>query len=297
MRVETTERFRKGIAVTVAAVTLLTFTSCGSLGISDKERAKYYKATDLIESANVDYGNTYDKVVVAYFNSAIDPDKYLADLQNYVTEGLVSQEIYDECSQYKEYQESMDEDPYVYYTTNGNPKTLMNFGLDSLSLIEQLERGWIGHWMYAIPDDAMKDVLRAYKSNNLLLDFDNGNYQIVDYKTDVYGNADGENDLSRTIDYSDMLPEYNNEPVLLGDETVDPSEMYTPETAEQDPGLYGEDIHDENEYPEVSEYTIARKDGFANFIVYRVIEPNTQKQGNFTVVIEDGTVVSIDGTF
>ena len=188
MRVETTERFRKGIAVTVAAVTLLTFTSCGSLGISDKEKAKYYKATDLIKSANVDYGNTYDKVVVAYFNSAIDPDKYLADLQNYVTEGLVSQEIYDECSQYKEYQESMDEDPYVYYTTNGNPKTLMNFGLDSLSLIEQLERGWIGHWMYAIPDDAMKDVLRAYKSNNLLLDFDNGNYQIVDYKTDVYGN-------------------------------------------------------------------------------------------------------------
>ena len=190
----------------------------------------------------------------------------------------------------------MDEDPYVYYTTNGNPKVLMDFGLDSLSLIEQLERGWIGHWMYAIPDDAMKDVLRAYKSNNLLLDFDNGNYQIVDYKTDVYGNADGENDLSRTIDYSDMLPEYNNEPVLLGDETVNPDGM-TPETAEQDPGLYGEDIHDENEYPEVSEYTIARKDGFANFIVYRVIEPNTQKQGNFTVVIEDGTVVSIDGTF
>lgn len=296
MRVKTTERFRKGIAVTVAAVTLLTFTSCGSLGISDKEKAKYYKATDLIESANVDYGNTYDKVVVAYFNSAIDPDKYLADLQNYVTEGLVSQEIYDECSQYKEYQESMDEDPYVYYTTNGNPKTLMEFGLGSLSLIEQLERGWIGHWMYAIPDDAMKDVLRAYKSNNLLLDFDNGNYQIVDYKTDVYGNADGENDLSRTIDYSDMLPEYNNEPVLLGDETVNPDGM-TPETAEQDPGLYGEDIHDENEYPDVSEYTIARKDGFANFIVYRVIEPNTQKQGNFTVVIEDGTVVSIDGTF
>ena len=296
MRVETTERFRKGITVTVAAVTLLTFTSCGSLGISDKERAKYYKATDLIESANVDYGNTYDKVVVAYFNSAIDPDKYLADLQNYVTEGLVSQEIYDECSQYKEYQESMDEDPYVYYTTNGNPKTLMNFGLDSLSLIEQLERGWIGHWMYAIPDDAMKDVLRAYKSNNLLLDFDNGNYQIVDYKTDVYGNADGENDLSRTIDYSDMLPEYNNEPVLLGDETVNPDGM-TPETAEQDSGLYGEDIHDENEYPEVSEYTIARKDGFANFIVYRVIEPNTQKQGNFTVVIEDETEESIDGTF
>lgn len=296
MRVEKTERFRKGIAVTVAAVTLLAFTSCGSLGISDKEKAKYYKATDLIESANVDYGNTYDKVVVAYFNSAIDPDKYLADLQNYVTEGLVSQEIYDECSQYKEYQESMDEDPYVYYTTNGNPKVLMNFGLDDLSLIEQLERGWIGHWMYAIPDDAMKDVLRAYKSNNLLLDFDNGNYQIVDYKTDVYGNADGENDLSRTIDYSDMLPEYNNEPVLLGDETVNPDGM-TPETAEQDPGFYGEDIHDENEYPEVSEYTIARKDGFANFIVYRVIEPNTQKQGNFTVVIEDGTVVSIDGTF
>lgn len=296
MRVKTTERFRKGIAVTVAAVTLLTFTSCGSLGISDKEKAKYYKATDLIESANVDYGNTYDKVVVAYFNSAIDPDKYLADLQNYVTEGLVSQEIYDECSQYKEYQESMDEDPYVYYTTNGNPKTLMEFGLDGLSLIEQLERGWIGHWMYAIPDDAMKDVLRAYKSNNLLLDFDNGNYQIVDYKTDVYGNADGENDLSRTIDYSDMLPEYNNEPVLLGDETVNADGM-TPETAKQDPGLYGEDIHDENEYPKVTEYTIARKDGFANFIVYRVIEPNTQKQGNFTVVIEDGTVVSIDGTF
>lgn len=297
MKVKHFENFKKGIAVTVAAVALLTFTSCGSLGISDKEKAKYYKATDLIESANINYGNTYDKVVVAYFNSAIDPDKYLADLQSYVNEGLVSQEIYDECSQYKEYQEAMDEDPYVYYTTNGNPKTLMDFGLDSLSLIEQLERGWIGHWMYAIPDDAMKDVLRAYKSNNLLLDFDNGNYQIVDYKTDVYGNADGENDLSRTIDSNDILPEYNDEPEVIGDETVDPSELYTPETAEQDPGLYGEDIHDENKYPEVSEYTIARKDGFANFIVYRVIEPNTQKQGNFTVVIEDGTVVSIDGTF
>lgn len=269
---------------------LMILTSCGSLGISDKDKAKYYRATDLIESANVDYGNIYDKVVVAYFNSAIDPDKYLSDMQEYVNEGLVSQDIYNECNGYREYQESMDEDPYVYYTTNGNPKKLMDFGLNSLSLIEQLERGWIGNWMFAIPENDMKNVLRAYKDNSLLLDFENGTYQIVDYKTDVYGNIDGENDLSRTIDESEMLPEFNDEPEVIGD-------FSTAESADEPIDQETTEDTQEDTQENVTEYTILRKDAFANFLVYRIIEPNGQKTGNFTVVIEDGMVVSIDGTF
>lgn len=283
-------------ALSIAMIVGLTGCSLG--GLSDKEKAKYYRATDLVNSANVDYGNTYDKVIVAYFNSGLNPDKYLADMEGYVKEGLVSQELYDSCKSYSDYQNSMVDDTKVEYHTNGNPKTLSTFDPSTVfTMIEQLERGWIGKWMYAIPENDMNNVLRAYKNNNLLLDFENGTYQIVDYKTDVYGNVDGENDMSRgldtSIDPNSSEPLYNsgNDGSLAIDSEIVES-FTTPESAEG-----ADETDDSGEVKNVTEYTIVKRDAFAGFIVYRMIEPKTQSQGNFTAVIENGMVVSIDGTF
>lgn len=283
-----------GIIVVALALTL-SLAGCGIGGLSDKEKAKYYRATDLVNSANVDYGNTYDKVITAYFNSALNPDKYLADMEEYVQDGLMSQELYDSCKNYSDYQNNMVDDTKVEYHTNGNPKTLSTFDPSTIfTMIEQLERGWIGKWMYAIPEDDMNNVLTAYKNNNLLLDFENGTYQIVDYKTDVYGNVDGENDMSRGLDTSidpeSSEPLYNsgNDGSIVIDEELANSFM-TPESADESDSS--------DTVKNVNEYTIARKDAFAGFIVYRIIDPKTQNQGNFTAVIEDGMVVSIDGTF
>ena len=267
------------IAVSMVAATM--FTGCSSLfSISDKEKAKYYQSKDLLDASKIDYGNTFDKVVYAYFNLNIDFDKYIKELESYKDEGILTESLYTEFVEYGEYLNSMVGDTYVYYTTNGNPKTYMENDMSSVfTMIEQLERGWIGHWMYAIPDDDMQNVMEAYASNNLLLNFDNGTYQIVDYNTDVYGNTSGKNDMTRKLDQT-VNPDATG--IIEGDDGVDEEyQEYMDEKAEEQSNMY----------------EIVSKNAFANYIVYRVEEPKNHTQNNFTAVIEDGKVVSIDGNF
>lgn len=267
------------IAVSMVAATM--FTGCSSpFGISDKEKAKYYQSKDLLDASKIDYGNTFDKVVYAYFNLNIDFDKYIKELESYKDEGILTESLYTEFVEYGEYLNSMVGDTYVYYTTNGNPKTYMENDMSNVfTMIEQLERGWIGHWMYAIPDDDMQNVMEAYASNNLLLNFDDGTYQIVDYNTDVYGNTSGKNDMTRKLDQT-VNPDATG--IIEGDDGVDEEyQEYMDEKAEEQSNMY----------------EIVSKNAFANYIVYRVEEPKNHTQNNFTAVIEDGKVVSIDGNF
>ena len=267
----------KFIAIPLAILSLALTTGCSSpFGLSDKEKSKYYQATDMLKAAESDFGDTYDKVVDAYFNISIEPEKGLKALEEYKESGLISEELVEECKSYFEYTDSMIGDFQVEYSTNGNPKT--NYGSDMssvFSMIEQLERGWIGAWMYAIPEDDMRNVLTAYVDNNLILDFENGTYQIVDYKTDVYGNIDKENDLSRKLDSSVNLDAHD---IVEGVEEE-----------------YAEDDSDIQQ--EVDRYTIVSKDTFSNQIVYKIIEPRAQTESNFTVIIDNGKVVEIDGAF
>ena len=276
--VDNTNKIKQFTIVTVAAVIVATVLS--GCGLSDKEKAKYYQATDLINAASNDFGDTYDSLVAAYFNTAIDYDKNIEVLENAYNNGLLSEELLNACKEYQDYTDSMVESYHVHYTTNGNPKT--NTGDDMLSvfsMVEQLERGWIGSWMYAIPEGEMNNVLNAFYDNHLVLDFENGDYAIVDYQTDVYGNIGAENDTSRKLDTS--IPDYAYD--VSDDEYLVTDDEYADYIEEQ-----------ENEY---SEYTIISRDTFANFIVYKIVDPKTQNSSNFTVVVEDEMVVSIDGGF
>lgn len=275
----------KFITISIAISLLLSATACNSniFGLSDKQIAKYYQASDLIEAANIDYGDKYDKVIEAYFNISLDYEKNIKELEKYFKDGLISQSLLDSCKRYEEYTSSMVVDFRIEYSTNGNPKKNMGNDMSSVfSMVEQLERGWIGAWMYAIPENEMNDVLNAYYSNNLLLDFENGSYTIVEYKTDVYGNKDSENDTSRKLSLSDGS---------AYDITTDGEEENISEIDE-----YTEYI-EENQKSKYTKYEILSKDMFANFIVYKIVNPKTQSSSNFTAVIDNGKVVEINGGF
>ena len=203
--VDNTNKIKQFTIVTVAAVIVAAVLS--GCGLSDKEKAKYYQATDLINAASNDFGDTYDSLVEAYFNTAIDYDKNIEVLENAYNNGLLSEKLLNACKEYQDYTDSMVESYHVDYTTNGNPKTNTGTDMSSVfSMVEQLERGWIGSWMYAIPEGEMNNVLNAFYDNHLVLDFENGDYAIVDYQTDVYGNIGAENDTSRKLDTS--IPDY-----------------------------------------------------------------------------------------
>lgn len=268
----------KATLAIMSVVSATIFTGCGILGLSDKEIAKYYQATDLVNAANTDFGDTYDKVIDAYFNVGIDYDSNIKLLEDYCNSGLISDDILNDCKSYKDYTDSMTENFHVDYKTNGNPKVKTESDMsDVFSMIEQLERGWIGAWMYAIPEDDMNNVLNAYYNNNLLLNFDDGTYSIVDYQTDVYGNAGGTNDFSRKLN-----PEV-------------PDTVYDTDSQSQEDEYA--DYMDENDSNKYDKYTITGRSSFSNFIVYKVVNPRTQKSSNFTAVISNGMVVSIDGGF
>lgn len=275
----------KFINISIAIGLMLSATACNStiFGLSDKQIAKYYQASDLIEAANTDYGDKYDKVIEAYFNIGLDYEKNIKELEKYFKDGLISQSLLDSCKRYEEYTSNMIGDFRIEYSTNGNPKKNMGNDMSSVfSMVEQLERGWIGAWMYAIPENEMNDVLNAYYNNNLLLDFENGSYTIVEYKTDVYGNKDSENDTSRKLGLSDGS---------AYDITTDGEEENISEIDE-----YTEYI-EENQKSKYTKYEILSKDMFANFIVYKIVNPKTQSSSNFTAVIDNGKVVEINGGF
>lgn len=291
-------------------VLMLSLAGCSTSGkpLTNKEKSKFYQAKDFLESSSKDEGTKYDDVVLAYFKIDNDSDNAIQAINNGVTAGLVSEQFKERCNQAIEYnkarQEYIDsgneiEIPQVYYSTNGNSKRYLENKLpDTMSLVERLERGFIGQWMYAIPEDDMQNVISAYYNNNLLLNFETGDYEIVDYKTDVYGNIDGQNDTSRKLSAEIDLDASDH--VDLDDGTFMTSEEKEREEqleAEDNTNMAGEDISSENATT-YDDYTILSRNTFNNFIVYKIANPYSDSVGTFTVVLNDNEqVVGIDGSF
>ena len=291
-------------------VLMLSLAGCSSLGkpLTNKEKSKFYQAKDFLESSSKDEGTKYDDVVLAYFKIDNEPDDAMQAINNGVTAGLVSEQFKERCNQAIEYnkarQEYIDsgneiEIPQVYYSTNGNSKRYIENKLpDTMSLVERLERGFIGQWMYAIPEDDMQNVISAYYNNNLLLNFETGDYEIVDYKTDVYGNAGGENDRSRKL--SSEVDTDASDHIDLDDGTFMTSEEKERQEqleAEDNTNMAGETVTSDDATT-YDDYTILSRNTFNNFIVYKVANPYSDSVGTFTVVLNDNEqVVGIDGSF
>lgn len=291
-------------------VLMLSLTGCSSSGkpLTNKEKSKFYQAKDFLESSSKDEGTKYDDVVLAYFKIDNEPDDAIQAINNGVTAGLVSEQFKERCEQAIDYnkarQEYIDsgneiEIPQVYYSTNGNSKRYLENKLpDTMSLVERLERGFIGQWMYAIPEDDMQNVISAYYNNNLLLNFETGDYEIVDYKTDVYGNIDGQNDTSRKL--SSEVDIDASDHIDLDDGTFMTSEEKERQEqleAEDNTNMAGEDVSSENATT-YDDYTILSRNTFNNFIVYKIANPYSDSVGTFTVVLNDNEqVVGIDGSF
>lgn len=291
-------------------VLMLSLAGCSTLGkpLTNKEKSKFYQAKDFLESSSKDEGTKYDDVVLAYFKIDNEPDDAMQAINNGVTAGLVSEQFKERCEQAIEYnkarQEYIDsgneiEIPQVYYSTNGNSKRYLENKLpDTMSLVERLERGFIGQWMYAIPEDDMRNVIIAYYNNNLLLNFETGDYEIVDYKTDVYGNAGGENDTSRKL--SSEVDIDASDHIDLDDGTFMTSEEKERQEqleAEDNTNMAGETVTSDDATT-YDDYTILSRNTFNNFIVYKIANPYSDSVGTFTVVLNDNEqVVGIDGSF
>lgn len=291
-------------------VLMLSLVGCSSSGkpLTNKEKSKFYQAKDFLETSSKDEGTKYDDVVLAYFKIDNDSDNAIQAIYNGVTAGLVSEQFKERCEQAIEYnkarQEYIDsgneiEIPQVYYSTNGNSKKYIENELpDTMSLVERLERGFIGQWMYAIPEDDMQNVISAYYNNNLLLNFETGDYEIVDYKTDVYGNVDGQNDTSRKLSTEIDLDASDH--VDLDDEifmTSEEKERQEQLEAEDTTNMAGETVTSDDATT-YDDYTILSRNTFNNFIVYKIANPYSDSVGTFTVVLNDEEqVVGIDGSF
>ena len=291
-------------------VLMLSLAGCSTSGklLTNKEKSKFYQAKDFLESSSKDEGTKYDDVVLAYFKIDNEPDDAIQAINNGVTAGLVSEQFKERCNQAIEYnkarQEYIDsgneiEIPQVYYSTNGNSKRYLENKLpDTMSLVERLERGFIGQWMYAIPEDDMQNVISAYYNNNLLLNFETGDYEIVDYKTDVYGNIDGQNDTSRKLSAEIDLDASDH--VDLDDGTFMTSEEKERQEqleAEDNTNMAGEDVSSDDATT-YDDYTILSRNTFNNFVVYKIANPYSDSVGTFTVVLNDNEqVVGIDGSF
>ena len=152
--------------------------------------------------------------------------------------------------------------------------------------------------MYAIPEDDMRNVIIAYYNNNLLLNFETGDYEIVDYKTDVYGNAGGENDRSRKLSTEIDLDASDH--IDLDDGTFMTSEEKERQEqleAENNTNMAGETVTSDDATT-YDDYTILSRNTFNNFIVYKIANPYSDSVGTFTVVLNDNEqVVGIDGSF
>lgn len=291
-------------------VLMLSLAGCSTLGkpLTNKEKSKFYQAKDFLEASSKDEGTKYDDIVLAYFKIDNDSDDAMQAINNGVTAGLVSEQFKERCEQAIEYnkarQEYIDsgneiEIPQVYYSTNGNSKRYIENELpDTMSLVERLERGFIGQWMYAIPEDDMQNVISAYYNNNLLLNFETGDYEIVDYKTDVYGNAGGENDTSRKL--SSEVDIDASDHIDLDDGTFMTSEEKERQEqleAEDNTNMAGETVTSDDATT-YDDYTILSRNTFNNFIVYKIANPYSDSVGTFTVVLNDNEqVVGIDGSF
>lgn len=291
-------------------VLMLSLAGCSTLDkpLTNKEKSKFYQAKDFLEASSKDEGTKYDDVVLAYFKIDNDSDKAMQAINNGVTAGLVSEQFKERCEQAIEYnkarQEYIDsgneiEIPQVYYSTNGNSKRYIENELpDTMSLVERLERGFIGQWMYAIPEDDMQNVISAYYNNNLLLNFETGDYEIVDYKTDVYGNAGGENDTSRKL--SSEVDIDASDHIDLDDGTFMTSEEKERQEqleAEDNTNMAGETVTSDDATT-YDDYTILSRNTFNNFIVYKIANPYSDSVGTFTVILNDNEqVVGIDGSF
>lgn len=291
-------------------VLMLSLSGCSTSGksLTNKEKSKFYQAKDFLEASSKDEGTKYDDVVLAYFKIDNDSDNAIQAIYNGVTAGLVSEQFKERCEQAIEYnkarQEYIDsgneiEIPQVYYSTNGNSKRYIENELpDTMSLVERLERGFIGQWMYAIPEDDMQNVISAYYNNNLLLNFETGDYEIVDYKTDVYGNIDGQNDTSRKLSTEIDLDASDH--VDLDDGTFMTSEEKERQEqleAEDNTNMAGETVTSEDATT-YDDYTILSRNTFNNFVVYKIANPYSDSVGTFTVVLNDEEqVVGIDGSF
>ena len=293
-----------------SVVLMLSLVGCSSSGkpLTNKEKSKFYRAKDFLETSSKDEGTKYDDVVLAYFKIDNDSDNAIQAIYNGVTAGLVSEQFKERCEQAIEYnkarQEYIDsgneiEIPQVYYSTNGNSKRYIENELpDTMSLVERLERGFIGQWMYAIPEDDMQNVISAYYNNNLLLNFETGDYEIVDYKTDVYGNIDGQNDTSRKLSTEIDLDASDH--VDLDDGTFMTSEEKERQEqleVEDNTNMAGETVTSDDATT-YDDYTILSRNTFNNFIVYKIANPYSDSVGTFTVVLNDEEqVVGIDGSF
>lgn len=291
-------------------VLMLSLVGCSSSGkpLTNKEKSKFYQAKDFLETSSKDEGTKYDDVVLAYFKIDNDSDNAIQAIYNAVTAGLVSEQFKERCEQAIEYnkarQEYIDsgneiEIPQVYYSTNGNSKRYIENELpDTMSLVERLERGFIGRWMYAIPEDDMQNVISAYYNNNLLLNFETGDYEIVDYKTDVYGNVGGQNDTSRKLSTEIDLDASDH--VDLDDGkfmTSEEKERQEQLEAEDNTNMAGETVTSDDATT-YDDYTILSRNTFNNFIVYKIANPYSDSVGTFTVVLNDEEqVVGIDGSF
>ena len=268
-----------------SVVLMLSLVGCSSSGkpLTNKEKSKFYQAKDFLETSSKDEGTKYDDVVLAYFKIDNDSDNAIQAIYNGVTAGLVSEQFKERCEQAIEYnkarQEYIDsgneiEIPQVYYSTNGNSKKYIENELpDTMSLVERLERGFIGQWMYAIPEDAMQNVISAYYNNNLLLNFETGDYEIVDYKTDVYGNVDGQNDTSRKLSTEIDLDASDH--VDLDDGTFMTSEEKERQEqleVEDNTNMAGETVTSDDATT-YDDYTILSRNTFNNFIAYKIANP------------------------
>lgn len=308
--IKLSNRSIKNAALVISAIMMTSLVGCSASGkpLTNKEKSKFYQAKDFLESSSKDEGTKYDDVVLAYFKIDNDSDNAIQAIYNGVTAGLVSEQFKENCEQAVEYNKAMQEYsdngdtweiPHVYYSTNGNPKTYTEVDLsNSFSLIEQIERGFIGQWMYAIPEDDMQNVISAYYNNNLLLNFETGDYQIVDYKTDVYGNIDGQNDTSRKLsteidlDASDHID--SDDGTFMTSEEKERQEQLE---AEDNTNMAGETVTSEDTTT-YDDYTILSRNTFNNFIVYKIANPYSDSVGTFTVVLNDEEqVVGIDGSF
>lgn len=291
-------------------VLMLSLVGCSSSGkpLTNKEKSKFYQAKDFLETSSKDEGTKYDDVVLAYFKIDNDSDNAIQAIYNGVTAGLVSEQFKERCEQAIEYnkarQEYIDsgneiEIPQVYYSTNGNSKKYIENELpDTMSLVERLERGFIGQWMYAIPEDDMQNVISAYYNNNLLLNFETGDYEIVDYKTDVYGNVDGQNDTSRKLSTEIDLDASDHADLDDGTfMTSEEKERQEQLEAEDNTNMAGETVTSDDATT-YDDYTILSRNTFNNFIVYKIANPYSDSVGTFTVVLNDEEqVVGIDGSF
>lgn len=150
---------------------------------------------------------------------------------------------------------------------------------DSLSERDRLSNKVIGYWVNAIPNDAVESVLDAYDNNHLILNKQDGTYQIVENTVDIAGNPIGDN--------SDILGDTNLADDALGDTNLDSMGNLDDSQWEYD--------ETRGEPEAVPYYRVMKKNVYHDHIVYTC--SYNQSVYKYTLEIKDGIVVEVGGKF